>query len=110
MVKITSLEDFKKISRQLKETISARTGKAKTTVSVNISAAGAREALKALTSELEKAGIADVAILPGPCGSVDEPVFTVHTGAESVTYKKVTPDMARRIASEHIAGGKPFGK
>ena len=38
-----------------------------------------------------------------------EPIVEVHQpGHETVTYVKVTPDMARRIVREHIEGGTPI--
>ena len=38
-----------------------------------------------------------------------EPVEEVQQpGHETVTYVKVTPDMARRIVREHIEGGTPI--
>ena len=54
-------------------------------------AAGARPVLNAFVEEVNKAGIADVAVTQTGC---------------IVTYVKMTAEKAARVVEEHIKGGK----
>lgn len=74
-------------------------------------AAGARGVLTAFMQELSEKKLIHVALTQMGCIGMChlEPIVEVHCpNEETVTYIKVTPDMARRIVSEHIEGGKPI--
>ena len=67
-------------------------------------AAGARGVLTAFMEELAERKLMGCI---GMCHL--EPIVEVHQPEhETVTYIKVTPDMARRIVREHIEGGTPI--
>ena len=72
-------------------------------------AAGARPVLNAFVEEVNKAGIADVAVTQTGCIGICqyEPVVEVfEEGKEKVTYVKMTAEKAARVVEEHIKGGK----
>ena len=74
-------------------------------------AAGARGVLTAFMEELAERKLIHVALTQMGCIGMChlEPIVEVHQpGHETVTYIKVTPDMARRIVREHIEGGSPI--
>ena len=74
-------------------------------------AAGARGVLTAFMEELAERKLIHVALTQMGCIGMChlEPIVEVHQpGHETVTYVKVTPDMARRIVREHIEGGSPI--
>ena len=71
-------------------------------------AAGALGVLTAFMEELAERKLIHVALTQMGCIGMChlEPIVEVHQpGHETVTYVKVTPDMARRIVREHIEGG-----
>ena len=73
-------------------------------------AAGARPVLSTLTEEVAKRNLSNVAITQTGCIGLCqyEPIVEVFVpGKEKVTYVKVTPEKARRIVKEHVAGGTP---
>lgn len=113
MPTVKSLDDLKKIreealkKQQLKET----TGKTEIIVGMGTVgiAAGARETLKAILDEIENENLSDIVVRQtGNIGldSFEPIVQVVLPGQEKVTYGKVSPDMARRIMKEHVAGGQ----
>ena len=70
-------------------------------------AAGARPVLNAFVEEVNKAGIADVAVTQTGCIGICqyEPVVEVfEEGKEKVTYVKMTAEKAARVDEEHIKG------
>ena len=71
---------------------------------------GTRIVLTAFMEELAERKLIHVALTQMGCIGMChlEPIVEVHQpGHETVTYVKVTPDMARRIVREHIEGGSP---
>lgn len=74
-------------------------------------AAGAREVLKAFVEEIH--GINDVTVSQSGCvgNCENEPIVKVYEpGKEAVTYIKMTPEKAKKVAKEHILGGKPVSE
>ena len=76
-------------------------------------AAGAREAVGAFVDALEARQIYDIAVMQTGCMGICqyEPMAEVFLpNQEKVTYVHLTPDKARRIVEEHVAGGKPVAE
>ena len=74
-------------------------------------AAGAREALTALTEEVESKNLTNVIVSQTGCIGICqyEPVVEVfEPGKEKVTYVKVDAERARRIIASHIMNGNPI--
>ena len=73
-------------------------------------AAGARPVLNALVEEVNALGLMDTVTVSqtGCIGICEfEPVVEVfEAGKEKVTYVKVDPEKAKKIAQEHLKGGK----
>ena len=116
MEKIKSLEDLKNLRDKAKETLRTRSGDVKVTIFASMGtvgiAAGARDVLKMIISELEKRNFSDVEIIEG--GSlgldVEEPVLTIERAGTKITYGKVTPEMAKQIVIQHVINGQPIGE
>lgn len=71
-------------------------------------AAGARPVLNALTEEVAKRGLKNVAISQTGCIGICqyEPVVEVYAGnEEKVTYVNMTPEKAVRVVNDHIVNG-----
>ena len=73
-------------------------------------AAGARPVLSALVEEVSRLGISDkVTVTQTGCIGICryEPIVEVYEAdKEKVTYVKMTAEKARRVAEEHLQGGK----
>jgi NADP-reducing hydrogenase subunit HndB len=113
MTRINSLEDLKALKEEAiqKQILLQKAGHTQIIVGMGSTgvAAGSRETLKAILGFLEKEKISDVVVRQTGNIGMDswEPVVQVIAGeAQKVTYGKVTPDIAVRIMSEHIKGGK----
>ncbi|KUK14142.1 MAG: NADP-reducing hydrogenase subunit HndB [bacterium] len=107
------IEELRKLREKVREELKLREGvepRVKIIVSMGTSgiAAGAREVLKALLDEVSKRGLKDVVVLQtGEKGLASaEPLVEVVTPEASVTYGRVTPDVARRIVVEHVINGR----
>jgi len=113
MTTVKSLEDLKKL-RELaleKRKVKTAEGKAQVTVAMGTCgiAAGARETMKAVLDVIEKNNISGIIVSQTGCIGLceREPIVQVTVGEEpKVTYGKVTPEIARRIMTEHIGEGK----
>lgn len=71
-------------------------------------AAGARPVLSALTEEVAKRNLSNVAITQTGCIGLCqyEPIVEVMVpGQEKVTYVKMTPEKAMRVVSDHLVNG-----
>jgi NADP-reducing hydrogenase subunit HndB len=113
MTKINSLEDLKRVKEEAiqKQIFRQETGHTQIIVGMGSTgiAAGSRETLKAILGFIEKEKMSDAFVRRTGNIGMDswEPVVQVITGKELiVTYGKVTPDVAVRIMSEHVKGGK----
>lgn len=107
-----SLEELRKIKEEVKQSLQARGGEHTKKVVICMGtcgiAAGARETMKAFMSELETAGISDVAVTAAGCAGFceKEPMVCVEiAGQEAVRYGNVDANGAKRIVAEHIQGG-----
>ena len=71
-------------------------------------AAGARPVLKALTEEIEKRNVKNVAIAQTGCIGMCqyEPIVEVfEPGKEKVTYVQMTADKAVKVVTDHLVNG-----
>lgn len=110
-----SLEELAQIREKMKDKIGLRLGANGIRVVVGMGTcgieAGAREVLRTLVDAVADGGLSDRATVmqSGTVGdaSTAPVVEVIAEGKEKVTYVKVTPEMARRIVAEHIAGGTP---
>ena len=69
-----------------------------------------QEKVTAVMDELSKETVQNVVVTQTGCMGICqyEPIVEVFVpGKEKVTYVKVTPEKARRIIKEHVAGGTP---
>jgi NADP-reducing hydrogenase subunit HndB len=76
-------------------------------------AAGARPVLKALTEEIAKRNIKNVALTQTGCIGMCqyEPIVEViQPGKEKVTYVKMTADKVAKVVNEHIVNGNPVAE
>ncbi len=108
-----SLDELRAIKEQMKTKIGIRNDdKAKIRVVVGMAtcgiAAGARPVLAAITEEIGKRSLTDVAVSQTGCIGICqyEPIVEVFgEDGEKVTYVKMTPEKARRVVADHIVNG-----
>ena len=111
-----SLEELLAIKEKAQAQMSARDADGNDGIRVVVGmatcgiAAGARPVLNAFVEGVQAAGLAqDVSVTQTGCIGICqfEPVVEVfEAGKEKVTYVKVDADKAKRIANEHLNGGK----
>ncbi len=109
MAKLT-LEDLRKLRNEKKQDMDMRDTSNKTVqiiVGMGTSgiAAGAKDALKAFTEELNKYGLSNVALRQAGSLGLDhaEPVVEVKmTGMPDTIYGRVDAKVARQIVEKHI--------
>jgi len=111
--KVKTLEDLKKLREEALEKRRVKSASGEIQIIVGMGtvgiAAGARETLKAILDFIEKENLSDVIVRQTGNIGLDswEPIVQVAIGENpKVTYGKVTPDAARRIMKEHVAGGQ----
>jgi NADP-reducing hydrogenase subunit HndB len=111
--KVKSLEDLKRLREEALEKRRVKSASGQVQIVVGMGtvgiASGARETLKAILETIEKENMTDVIVRQTGNIGLDsfEPIVQVTVGeAPKVTYVKVTPDAARRIMKEHVAGGQ----
>jgi NADP-reducing hydrogenase subunit HndB len=114
MSAIKSLEDLKRLREEALEKRRVKTESGSTQVTVAMGtcgiAAGARETMKAILNQIEEQNLSGIVVTQTGCiGQCErEPIVQVVVGENpKVTYGKVTPEIARRILSEHVLAGKP---
>ncbi|MBE6951979.1 MAG: (2Fe-2S) ferredoxin domain-containing protein [Clostridia bacterium] len=108
-----SLEELRAIKEQMRTKIGIRNDEnAKKRIVVGMAtcgiAAGARPVLNAISEELGKRGIADVAVSQTGCIGICqyEPVVEVFDeNGEKTTYVKMSPEKAVRVVNDHIVNG-----
>ncbi len=104
-----TLADLREIREKAKREMAAREQSAKYRIVVAMGtcgiAAGARDVMTAIIDELNKRNITDTVVSQTGClGYCDqEPLVQVsRQGAGTITYGKITPEIARHIVAEHI--------
>ena len=109
-----SLAELQAIKEKMKDKVVLREGTNATRVVVGMAtcgiAAGARPVLAAFVEEVNALGLMDTVTVSqtGCIGLCQyEPIVEIfEAGKEKVTYVKVDADKAKRIANEHLKGGK----
>ncbi len=109
-----SLAELQAIKEKMKDKVVLREGTNATRVVVGMAtcgiAAGARPVLAAFVEEVNALGLMDTVTVSqtGCIGLCQyEPIVEIfESGKEKVTYVKVDADKAKRIANEHLKGGK----
>ena len=108
-----SIEDLKKIRDESKRTLTLRSGEARARVTVHLGtcgiAAGAREVMGALLTEIEKQNLTDVIVTTTGCAGLcsREPMATVElAGQPPVKYVDLKPERIIRVLKEHVMEGK----
>ncbi|MBO5218203.1 MAG: (2Fe-2S) ferredoxin domain-containing protein [Clostridia bacterium] len=109
-----SLEELKAIKAKMQDKVNLRTSSAETRIVVGMAtcgiAAGARPVLNAFVEGVSAEGLGDSVIVTqtGCIGICQyEPVVEVYqSGAEKVTYVKMTAERAKEVLEKHIKGGK----
>ena len=109
-----SLAELQAIKEKMKDKVVLREGTNATRVVVGMAtcgiAAGARPVLAAFVEEVNALGLMDTVTVSqtGCIGLCQyEPIVEIfESGKEKVTYVKVDAEKAKRIANEHLKGGK----
>lgn len=111
-----SLDDLERIRERAKEATRLRDNANATRVVVGMGtcgiAAGAREVMTAILTEVARRGLADVIVTQTGCvGLCDqEPLVDVQIpGRPSVTYGRVDAVRARDIIARHVVNGQVIG-
>jgi NADP-reducing hydrogenase subunit HndB len=107
------IEDLDRISEEIKKATLLREGASRAKITVHMGtcgiAAGAREIMNALLTEIQQKDVKDVIVTTSGCAGLcsREPMATVELKGEApVKYVDLTPDKIRTILSEHVLGGK----
>lgn len=108
-----TIQELEEIRKKTLDTINIRKDRSGTRIVVGMAtcgiAAGARPVLLTIMDEVQKHGLADVAVAQTGCIGMCrlEPIVEVYKpGEEKVTYVLVNPSKAIRIVNEHIMNGK----
>ena len=109
-----SLAELQAIKEKMQGKVALREGSSDKRVVVGMAtcgiAAGARPVLNAFVEQVNAAGLtASVTVTQTGCIGICqyEPVVEVfEAGKEKVTYVKMTAEKAKRVAEEHLKGGK----
>ena len=110
-----SLEELLAIKEKAQAQIAARDADGNDGIRVVVGmatcgiAAGARPVLKALTEEIEKRNIKNVAIAQTGCIGMCqyEPIIEVYEpGKEKVTYVQMTAEKAVKVVTDHLVNGE----
>jgi len=110
-MKITSLEDLRKIKEDAQHKTEVRKN-SDTQIIIGMGtcgiAAGARAVMTAVLEELAKRNLTNVAVLQTGCIGMcqKEPLLdVVRPGEDRVTYGPVSPSDVPRIIAEHLVNG-----
>ncbi len=109
-----SLAELQAIKERMKDKVILREGVNATRVVVGMAtcgiAAGARPVLSTFVEEVNALGLMETVTVSqtGCIGLCQyEPIVEIYeSGKEKVTYVKVDAEKAKRIANEHLKGGK----
>jgi NADP-reducing hydrogenase subunit HndB len=106
---VKTLADLRQIKEKARMEMAAREKNARYRIIVAMGtcgiAAGARSVMSAILDEVNKRNIKDAVVTQSGClGYCDqEPLVQVmETDKPTITYGKVTADVARQIISEHV--------
>ena len=106
-------EDLDSIGEKIKRTMLLREGSCRVKIIVHMGtcgiAAGARNVMKALTEEIEKADAKDVLLTISSCAGLcsHEPMVTIEQKDKpGVKYVDLNDEKAREIFSRHVLGGE----
>ena len=112
--KITSPQELIKRRDQVRSSIELRSGQKDVRVTVHMGtcgiAAGARDVLAALASELAGAAATNVTLKQSGCAGLceQEPMITVaDASGREVRYGRLDAAKVREIVRQHLAGGTP---
>jgi len=107
------IEDLKKIKERVQAENTLREGDRRVKVTVHMGtcgiAAGAREVMNELISEIETANVSDVIVTTSGCMGLcsREPEVTVEIlGSDPIVYEHMTPNKMRQVFKRHILGGE----
>ncbi len=107
------IEDLKKIKERIRAETSLREGDRRVKVTVHMGtcgiAAGAREVMNTLMSEIDESGVTDVMITTSGCMGLcsREPEITVEIlGKEPIIYEYMNPNKMRQVFKRHILEGE----
>ncbi|MBN2180232.1 MAG: (2Fe-2S) ferredoxin domain-containing protein [Deltaproteobacteria bacterium] len=103
------IEDLKKIKERVQAENALREGERRVKVTVHMGtcgiAAGAREVMNTLMSEIEEAGVSDVIVTTSGCMGLcsREPEVTVEIlGKDPIVYEYMNPNKMRQVFKRHI--------
>lgn len=106
-------DDLNRIGDKIKRTMLLREGSCRVKIIVHMGtcgiAAGARNVMKSLTDEIEKADSKDILLTISSCAGLCscEPMVTIEEKDKAaVKYVELTADKAKKIFAEHVLGGK----
>ena len=101
------------IKEKAKQEMAARESSAKYRISVAMGtcgiAAGARNVMSAILDEMNKRNVSETTVSQTGClGYCDQEPIVQVTGSDNntITYGKVSAEIARRIVADHVQGGK----
>jgi len=107
------IEDLKKIKEKIHSETSLREGDRRVKVTVHMGtcgiAAGAREVMNTLMSEIDESGVTDVMITTSGCMGLcsREPEITVEIlGKEPIIYEYMNTNKMRQVFKRHILEGE----
>ncbi len=103
------IEDLKKIKERVQAENALREGDRRVKVTVHMGtcgiAAGAREVMNTLMSEIEEAGVSDVIVTTSGCMGLcsREPEVTVEVlGKDPIVYEYMNSNKMRQVFKRHI--------
>ena len=114
MPKLT-IEDLARIKEATRHQTILRQGAGNVKITVHMGtcgiAAGAREIMTSVISEVERRALHEVLITNSGCAGLcsQEPIITVETlaGQAPVKYVHMTPEKIRKIVDQHVVNGEP---
>ena len=112
--KIKSPKDLLALREQAKANIDLRTGPKELQITVHMGtcgiAAGARDVLKQLAAEIDRAGVTNATLRQSGCAGLcdREPMLTLtDNNGKEYRYGKLDVERVRTIVQDHVVGGKP---
>ena len=107
------VEDLKRIKERVQAENALREGDRRVKVTVHMGtcgiAAGAREVMNTLLSEIEESNVSDVIVTTSGCMGLcsREPEITVEIlGQEPIVYEHMTANKMRQVFKRHILEGE----